>query len=513
MRDYKRYHTIDYPGLLSSFIASWILHCILFAIASTTTVFYPPTADREIISVDLIFASPVSGPVGVTMQKLTQSSPSPTEDRKTAEDNEPVPDEPVNLPMPDVRSDSQTLDLMTMIAPKPEEKKVPPAKSPPLHVPPPKIKKVSKVPPAPQTTLPESGKIPEVEHKREEVVKKVVSEAAPPPVLTQTKTLEQSDHRKMAVENEKLPGLQEAEQRAANERAHKEAREAKNAREAELEKQEAEKSAKMRLATEYAKIEREEAEKKRSEQVARLRKEEEKIAKEKQARERAAQEKISQARLIANSKKNENALPVKPSKGANAVVSIKTEGTAIAAAVPPLKPLIAGTTTNTMNNQPKNEQKGLALPPVTGDIKLIITSEDDLIVKVLFISHPKARHDKPLSKKEARELQKLTPIVVRSEKNTLEAVIERSREGIYIFQLEQKGSKPANGKYSLKLYDSKSRSITSREISGLTEIARLLMPEGILWEDDSAFSGNIEDSESVTKFNSDTGLMWKEYRK
>jgi len=37
------------------------------------------------------------------------------------------------------------------------------------------------------------------------------------------------------------------------------------------------------------------------------------------------------------------------------------------------------------------------------------------------------------------------------------------------------------------------------------------MPEGILWEDEAAFSGSMEDSEGVTKFNSETGLLWKEY--
>jgi hypothetical protein len=33
-----------------------------------------------------------------------------------------------------------------------------------------------------------------------------------------------------------------------------------------------------------------------------------------------------------------------------------------------------------------------------------------------------------------------------------------------------------------------------------------------LWSDDSFFSGSIEDSESVTKFNTDTGIVWKEYK-
>jgi len=37
------------------------------------------------------------------------------------------------------------------------------------------------------------------------------------------------------------------------------------------------------------------------------------------------------------------------------------------------------------------------------------------------------------------------------------------------------------------------------------------MPDAILWDDESAFSGSMEDSNSVTKFNSETGLVWKEY--
>ena len=35
--------------------------------------------------------------------------------------------------------------------------------------------------------------------------------------------------------------------------------------------------------------------------------------------------------------------------------------------------------------------------------------------------------------------------------------------------------------------------------------------EAILWDDESAFSGSMPDSNSVTKFNAATGLAWKEY--
>jgi hypothetical protein len=37
------------------------------------------------------------------------------------------------------------------------------------------------------------------------------------------------------------------------------------------------------------------------------------------------------------------------------------------------------------------------------------------------------------------------------------------------------------------------------------------MPDAILWEDESAFTGSMQDSAGVTKFNSETGLIWKEY--
>ena len=37
------------------------------------------------------------------------------------------------------------------------------------------------------------------------------------------------------------------------------------------------------------------------------------------------------------------------------------------------------------------------------------------------------------------------------------------------------------------------------------------MPEAILWDDDASFTGSLEDSESTTKFNAQTGLYWKEY--
>jgi uncharacterized protein YfaP (DUF2135 family) len=45
-----------------------------------------------------------------------------------------------------------------------------------------------------------------------------------------------------------------------------------------------------------------------------------------------------------------------------------------------------------------------------------------------------------------------------------------------------------------------------------TVIGRLLMPEGIFWDEEEWFTGTIENGDSVTKYNSPEGLTWKEMK-
>ncbi len=37
------------------------------------------------------------------------------------------------------------------------------------------------------------------------------------------------------------------------------------------------------------------------------------------------------------------------------------------------------------------------------------------------------------------------------------------------------------------------------------------MPEAVFWDDGDYFTGEIEGPDSVTKFNDETGLVWKEF--
>jgi hypothetical protein len=41
---------------------------------------------------------------------------------------------------------------------------------------------------------------------------------------------------------------------------------------------------------------------------------------------------------------------------------------------------------------------------------------------------------------------------------------------------------------------------------------KFILPEGIFWDDEEYFSGKIEDSDAMTKFNQKTGFVWKEIK-
>jgi hypothetical protein len=166
------------------------------------------------------------------------------------------------------------------------------------------------------------------------------------------------------------------------------------------------------------------------------------------------------------------------------------------------------------------EGKGIFLPPVSGDLKLEIVGKDDLLqrikVVVLFHELPKTRRNRPMSKAESRRFKTLSPKLVRTGDTARQAVIEVAAEGIYEFRVETGSEQPVEASFAVKLYDNSSRARTrpvgNRRVVRSESIVKVLMPEGFLWDDNSAFTGSIEDSESITKFISDTGLVWKEYK-
>lgn len=162
----------------------------------------------------------------------------------------------------------------------------------------------------------------------------------------------------------------------------------------------------------------------------------------------------------------------------------------------------------------KAAEKTLSLPLVKGDFKLVITGPVPTDTTITFTDFARSRWSRPFSRAESLRKTKIVPIVATTRNNSREVVIARANPGIYTVTAESAGE-PANVTLTLKLYEETTTAVT-REL-GKHTIARkkvllkILMPDGILWDDDAAFSGNMEDSEGVTKFNTETGLMWKEY--
>ena len=161
------------------------------------------------------------------------------------------------------------------------------------------------------------------------------------------------------------------------------------------------------------------------------------------------------------------------------------------------------------------ESRGAVVTSLRGDLKMVIAGDSGIKLQVVFREYPKSRWQRPLTRSEAKRVQRIVPVVAKTQQDTREAVIETTREGIYLFIAEPEQGETPKARFTLKIFEAapkeKQAQIGTRTISGKTVLARVLMPEGILWDDESAFTGIFEDSQSITKFNAQTGLNWKEY--
>lgn len=162
----------------------------------------------------------------------------------------------------------------------------------------------------------------------------------------------------------------------------------------------------------------------------------------------------------------------------------------------------------------KHSQKGLSFPLLKGDLKMVLTGAALPKVTITFKEFALTRRNRPFSRAEARREATITPLVAATQEKTREVVIEKVRAGVYSVTVE-----PVDGASEfaclLKLHEDSSRS-TVRDCGRHTlaqkkVLVKILMPEGILWDDNKSFTGSMEDSDSVTKFNAETGLTWKEY--
>ena len=158
-------------------------------------------------------------------------------------------------------------------------------------------------------------------------------------------------------------------------------------------------------------------------------------------------------------------------------------------------------------------------PHLKGELELEVSGKEiaanGIKVQILFRDYPKNRHQKPMTKAQSKRVKTLFPKSSRTGMNTVQSVIEAAPDGIYEFRGAPDNAATQEVSCTVTIHGTSTRPtvkrLGTRKVGPDSYIMKVLMPEGIVWEDDASFSGSIEDSDGVTKYNSETGLVWREY--
>jgi len=160
--------------------------------------------------------------------------------------------------------------------------------------------------------------------------------------------------------------------------------------------------------------------------------------------------------------------------------------------------------------------RAIFLPPLVGDLKIVITGKEDIKVEAVFREFRRARRGRPMTRGESRNKRSVPLKRARTNLNVHEAVIEIAEEGVYDLTIRSADGKPVTASFVLKMHESGKGAVTKnlgkRTLPDGALLARILMPEGLLWDDESYFTGTMEDSDSITRFHTETGLVWREFR-
>lgn len=524
------------------FLGSFVLHAALVAIISCPAFQYPLTISSR--TPTIFWFTPISPPgssersepllhgasVAFAAQQETpahesdQQNPAKFDDPDQVDYRETAPETPADNAEPE----------LIVAAPRPVKKSVetakvlkPPPETPRRHDPVPIPAPVPVATPAPvkKVTVPLE---PEPESPRAlPAIQPAMAKAAEsrPPVIE--KALQNEDDqisRRIAEQNqlaaEKLRREQisrDQEQRAAKEKIEFERAAAEKTREKQQAAERLRREQELRANQEKLDLERAAAEKLRREQIARD--QEQRAVKEKAELERAAAEKTRLKQLaseieLQKIKKLEETMHRQEMER---VARAKTEQNLSALRASQYKPA-----PQQLKKAPEppspvkavEKPMSVSLPLIKGDLKLVITGSIMPDTAITFTDFARSRRDRPFSRAESRRKTKIVPLIANSRDTTREVVIAQASHGVYTITAEHAGE-PANITISLKLFEGTSRAVTrelgKHAVSGRKVLFKILMPDGILWDDNTAFSGNMEDSEGVTKFNTKTGLMWKEY--
>lgn len=151
-------------------------------------------------------------------------------------------------------------------------------------------------------------------------------------------------------------------------------------------------------------------------------------------------------------------------------------------------------------------------------IELLLDSKENpnVVMRLLKKPYPNADRKAREKKKEIEvinEKEEMSPAEAGRIKRSFS--VENADKGVYTFVMENKEDKVLEAALSFSFYKGGHRERTKKydavkvAADGATKF-KFLFPDMIFWDDEDAFTGSIEDSDSLTKFNPERGLLWKE---
>lgn len=566
----------DDKGLFWPFIGSLCLHGVLLLILATTAVFYPPTGSAERFNFIWVNTDSIPGePSASTAPSAEQQKPEPPDRYETIAPPESSAADDIDTPSADDQSEPEVSMVVASKALRKKLKAAALSVTEPVRKEPvdsqPSAADLAEAKHLLQEKAERDRLAAEMARMQLLAAERAAREQAELQRFAKEKTerevamalkLERERQARELAEQQRIAAEIAERDRLATEKAAAEKAESEQfavekaeaerlaaeraAREkAERDRLAREKAARERLAAALAEEKRLARQRAELERLAALRAEQERIAaaraaaaarEERLAAEKAAAEKAEKARLAQIKAERERAasLRAKQERIARAKASAAPAPSmpSISQALATKSAAIPGEGGNQLEQERKQSipvpssakkvkadvspEVSLMLATVYGDLKLVVAGTDQLKYRALFKAFPKHRRDRPMTKSESAREQKVVSLVLRTVDNSTEVIIKSTLEGIYVLFAEPDGQEAVTTNFSLKLYEATSRAkaknLGRKTVSGKTIVARVLMPEGILWDDEAAFTGSLEDSDSVTKFNSETGLMWKEYR-
>jgi hypothetical protein len=168
----------------------------------------------------------------------------------------------------------------------------------------------------------------------------------------------------------------------------------------------------------------------------------------------------------------------------------------------------------------KSPPLGIPVPDVLllKDIRIEVFLKDadisDVLLHLLKKAHPmENRKDDSVKQKEIEVVEETYIAGTSGIKRVF--YVAKAEKGLYTFVIMNKGNKAYKADVVFRLFERKAgeriKEYKTVELPPNTALKlKFILPEAVFWDDEYYFTGTIESSNTLTKFNDKTGLIWKE---